>query len=209
MIGISSHISFHLLCVSWCSFIGCFFLLIRNQFLLNEFYQTLKDLKDSKSDPNALRTTKTNWISIVSKKNYYLSTNERKKYDRNVKFEWKRKCLRSSAFKHFSNNFSFYCCLNWSGKKRNRKTYCRSLRCWRFFLNAFFTRNIKNAARSMESDVPFSAFSFLSPFSYVFFVVPSFIVWPSGPRTHAPSEFTVFLFLFLALHLIIFYWLLI
>lgn len=82
-------------------------------------------------------------------------------------------------------------------KNRNRKTYCRSLRCWRFFLNAFFTRNIKNAARSMESDVPFSAFSFLSPFSYVFFVVPSFIVWPSGPRTHAPSEFTVCLVLVL------------
>lgn len=76
-------------------------------------------------------------------------------------------------------------------------TYCRSLRCCRFFLNAFFTRKIKNAARSMDNDGGFfssplfSAFSFLSPFSYVFFVVPSFIVWPSRVwRTQAPSEFT-------------------
>lgn len=119
-----------------------------------------------------------------------------KKYDRNVKFEWKRMGLRSSAFKNAEIEM----------ETGNGKTYCRSLRCWRFFLNAFFTRNIKNAARSMESDVPFSAFSFLSPFSYVFFVVPSFIVWPSGPRTHAPSEFTV-CSCSLCLHSIIFYWL--
>lgn len=45
----------------------------------------------------------------------------------------------------------------------------------------------------MDNDVPFSVFSFFSPLSIVFFVVPpSFIVWPSvsGPRTQAPSEFT-------------------
>lgn len=90
-------------------------------------------------------------------------------------------------------------------------TYCRSLRCCRFFLNAFFTRKIKNAARSMDNDGGFfssplfSAFSFLSPFSYVFFVVPSFIVWPSRVwRTQAPSEFT---FTVTQLIMIIFTWL--
>lgn len=32
-------------------------------------------------------------------------------------------------------------------------THCFSLRCWRFLLNAFLTRNNRNAARSTESVV--------------------------------------------------------
>lgn len=73
-------------------------------------------------------------------------------------------------------------------------TYCRSLRCCRFFLNALFTRNIRNAARSMDSDgEPLSPLSDLSPLSPFF--EPSLIVSPpvvsGGLLTHAPSEFTL------------------
>lgn len=76
-------------------------------------------------------------------------------------------------------------------------TYCRSLRCCRFFLNAFFTRKMRNAARSIDSvGVPlslFSDFSFLSAFSLFFGGTSSIVLHdppPSGPRTQAPSEFT-------------------
>lgn len=76
-------------------------------------------------------------------------------------------------------------------------TYCRSLRCCRFFLNAFFTRRMRNAARSIDSVGVllslFSDFSFLSAFSLFFGGTSSIVLHdppPSGPRTQAPSEFT-------------------
>lgn len=68
-------------------------------------------------------------------------------------------------------------------------TYSRSFRCWRFFLNARFTRKIRKAARSIDND-PLSGFSLLSPL----FFEPSLMFWSplSGVlRTQAPKEFTL------------------
>lgn len=60
-------------------------------------------------------------------------------------------------------------------------TYCLSFRCCRFFLKAFFTRSIKNAALSIDKE--FVAFS-------LFFDPSSILRSRLGSRTQAPNEFT-------------------
>lgn len=89
-------------------------------------------------------------------------------------------------------------------------TYCRSFRCWRFFLNAFFTRKMRNAARSMDRVGGFSPPLFFvddgsepSMVSGLLLLVsapvpttstptpPVASPSPPSPRTQAPSVFTL------------------